>query len=62
MIPRSSAISYITWWIGLDMGTWEPVDNVTNAEALVDALHRKYPEKPSLSSLTPRRFKRGIMS
>ena len=55
---------YFVDWLGYGPNdrTLELVDNVMNAQALVDAFHRKYPEKPSLSSLTPRRFKRGIMS
>ena len=58
---------YLVDWLGYGPNdrTLELVDNVTNAQALVDAFHRKYPQKPSLLSLAPRstrRFKRGILS
>ena len=58
---------YLVDWLGYSPTdrTWEPLDNVTNAQTLVDAFHRQYPEKPSLSSLATRgtrRFKRGIVS
>ena len=41
---------YLVDWLGYGPNnrTWEPIDNVTNAEALVDAFHRKYPDKPNL--------------
>ena len=41
--------------------TWEPVDNVCNAQALIDDFHHHYPHKPGPTLLiTPstRRFKR----
>ena len=35
--------------------TWEPVDSICNAQALVDDFHRHYPNKPSV-------FEGGIVS
>ena len=45
--------------------TWEPVENVINARALIEDFHRQYPEKPSPPSKTTRntrRLKGGVMS
>jgi hypothetical protein len=58
---------YLVDWLGYGPNdrTWEPATNVNNAQDLVDAFHRRYPAKPSLSSLPTRitrRFKRGIVS
>ena len=39
---------YLVDWLGYPLSdhTWEPVNNVGNAQALVDDFHRRYPSKP----------------
>ena len=39
---------YLVDWLGYTPSdrTWEPVDNVCNAQALIDDFHRRYPNKP----------------
>lgn len=43
-------LQYYVQWKGYDghaeSATWEPSENVSNATALVNAFHRKYPTKP----------------
>ena len=58
---------YLVDWLGYSHSerTWEPIENVTNARALLDDFHRQYPDKPGPQSKTTRgtrRFKRGIVS
>ena len=55
---------YLVDWVGYPPSdrTWEPVNNVSNAQALVDDFHRRYPNKPGPTLLTPtstRRSRRG---
>ena len=52
---------YLVDWLGYS----QPVENVTNACALLEDFHRQYPDKPGPQSKTPRdtrRFKTGIVS
>ena len=53
---------YLVDWLGYSPNdrTWEPIDNVTNAQALVDAFHRiaRILKNPHGTH----RFKRGIVS
>ena len=51
---------YLVDWLGYTLSdrTWEPIDNVCNAQALIDDFHRRYPNKPGPALLTTRRFKR----
>ena len=44
--------------------TWEPIENVTNARALLEDFHRQYPDKPGQTKTTrdTRRLKGEIMS
>ena len=46
---------YLVDWVGYRPSdrTWEPVNNVSNAQALVDDFHRRYPNKPGPTLLTP---------
>ena len=58
---------YFVDWLGCSPSerTWEPVENVTNALALLEDFHRQYPDKPGPQSKTTcdtRRFKGGIVS
>ena len=41
-------INYLGDWLGYSPNerTWEPIENVTNARALLEDFHRRYPEKP----------------
>ena len=54
---------YLVDWLGYNPSdrTWERVDNVCNAHALIDDFHRPYPNKPCPTLLTTPstcRFKR----
>ena len=54
---------YLVDWLGYipSNRTWEPVDSVCNAQALIDDFHHRYPNKPGPTLLTTpstRRFKR----
>ena len=58
---------YLVDWLGYSPNerTWEPIENVTNARALLEDFYRQYPEKPGPQSKTTcdtRRFKGGIVS
>ena len=58
---------YLVNWLGYSPNdrTWESIENVTNACALLEDFHRRYPEKPGPQSKTTRgtrRFERGIVS
>ena len=58
---------YLVDWLGYSPSecTWEPIENVTNARALLDDFHRQNPNKPGPQSKTTcatRCFKRGIVS
>ena len=37
---------YLVKWLGYPNATWEPVENVVSAAALVDAFHAAYPHEP----------------
>ena len=39
---------YLVDWLGYSPNerTWELIENVTNARALLEVSHRKYPDKP----------------
>ena len=45
---------YLVDWVGYPQSdcTWEPVNNVSNAQALVKDFHRRYPNKPGPTFLT----------
>ena len=45
---------YLVDWLSYTSSdrTWEPVDNVCNAHALIDDFHRRYPNKPGPTLLT----------
>ena len=45
---------YLVDWLGYPPSdrTWEPVDNVCNAQALIDDFHQRYPNKPGPTLLT----------
>ena len=58
---------YLVEWLGYSPSecTWEPIENVTNAHALLEDFHRKYPDKPGPQLKTTRDtrlFKGGIVS
>ena len=58
---------YLVDWLGYSPSerTWEPIENVNNARALLDDFHRQYPDKPGPQSKTTRntrRFKGEIVS
>ena len=58
---------YLVDWLGYSPSerTWEPIENVNNARALLDDFHRQYPDKTTPKSKTTRntsRLKRGIVS
>ena len=58
---------YLVDWLGYTPSerTWEPIENVANARALLDDFHRQYPDKPGPQSKTTRdtrRFKGGMVS
>ena len=46
---------YLVDWLGYPPSdrTWEPVNNVGNAQALVDDFHHRYPNGPGPTLLTP---------
>ena len=53
---------YLVDWLGYPPSdrTWEPVDNVRNAQGLIDEFYLRYPNKPSPTLLTSpfsRRYK-----
>ena len=55
---------YLVDWLGYSPSehTWEPIENVTNARALLKDFYHRYPEKPGPQSKTTRgtrRFKGG---
>ena len=55
---------YLVDWLGYSP-SWEPLENVTNARALLDDFHHQYPNKPGPQSKTTcgtRRFKGEIVS
>ena len=45
---------YLVDWVGYPPSdrTWEPVNNVSNTQALVKDFHRRYPNKPAPTFLT----------
>jgi hypothetical protein len=47
---------YLVDWLGYSPSerSWEPIENVTNARALLNAFHRQYPHKPGPRSKTTR--------
>ena len=58
---------YLVDWLGYSPSdrTWEPLDNVANAQTVFQEFHQRYLEKPGpLQNATrgTRRFKRGIVS
>ena len=58
---------YLVNWLGYSPNkrTWEPIENVTNARALLEDFRRQYPDKLGPQSKTTRdtpRFKGGIVS
>ena len=59
---------YLVDWLGYSPSnrTWEPVENVANAQALLEDFHRQYPDKLGPQSKTThnttRRLKGGIVS
>ena len=44
-------VYYLVDWLGYSPNerTWEPIENVTNARALLEDFHRQYPDKPVLN-------------
>ena len=67
-IPDSKIVRnklyYLVDWVGYPPSdrTWEPINNVSNAQALVDDFHHRYPNKSGPTLLTPistRRSRRG---
>ena len=58
---------YLVDWLGYSPSgrTWEPVENVANARALLEDFHRQYPDKPGPQSKKTHktcRSKGGIVS
>ena len=45
---RRHKLQYLVKWTGYDEPSWEPADNLSQAEA-VDIFHQRYPSKPSLA-------------
>ena len=55
---------YLVDWLGYTPNnrTWEPIENLDNASAMVAAFHNQYPHKASSQSCLQTRRKGGIMS
>jgi hypothetical protein len=54
---RHKKLEYLVSWKGKtpDFNSWEAVDNVANAQRLVQNFHRRYPARPSATSPQQRR-------
>jgi RNase H-like domain found in reverse transcriptase/Reverse transcriptase (RNA-dependent DNA polymerase)/Integrase zinc binding domain/Chromo (CHRromatin Organisation MOdifier) domain len=49
---RRGQLQYLVHWTGYprEEETWEPQENITHADDLIEEFHRNYPTKPSLSN------------
>ena len=59
LIPRlldTRSLHYLVDWVGYSPSdrTWERVENVANARALVEEFHQQYLEKPGSQPMTTR--------
>ena len=45
---RRRKLQYLVDWVGYDVSerTWEPAENITNAQDAISVFHLRYPSRP----------------